>query len=234
MLYLRPVFDDQVLCRILSRLPSINAGVIRLISDKHYRAFFSESFYRDIATRNYPCKSELFDLLMLVKDTVRMFGQCGAHHGNLPIKSFSSLQKIHDKLSLSEKWTQGLDEVFPDPPFPGTANIKPIRTVSELLEEALVQNNCCASYAGRVHKSYYYLYRARKPFRVTIGIACGGLADEVWYVQQIYRSSNHPIPEKEFNKLRDELFSSRKLPIDDRGYPPEWDDVTADLEIVPQ
>ena len=163
---------------------------------------------------------------MTIKDTIQMFSVCGVDPQDLPIKSLKSLHRIHDRLSVSRKWIEeGFDEIFPDPPFPGTENIQPIRTLSELLEESTEQHNCCASYAKYIHKKDYYLYRARRPVRVTIAIVHKKYADDSWKIEQIYRAANQPIHQEDFDQLRAELLNSRTRQKKEPDYPPEWDNV---------
>jgi hypothetical protein len=56
----------------------------------------------------------------------------------------------------------------------GDADIVPITTIKELLEEGAVMHNCVGSYAEKVKSGECYIYRVLRPERATLEISDSG------------------------------------------------------------
>lgn len=56
------------------------------------------------------------------------------------------------------------------PPLPGTASIRPIRTVEELREEGRLMEHCVGSYVNSVANGDSYIYKVLRPQRATLQI----------------------------------------------------------------
>ncbi|WP_207767058.1 hypothetical protein [Leptospira levettii] len=78
---------------------------------------------------------------------------------------------------------------FPEPPFPGTAYIIPIRYSTDLFEEGKEQLNCCYTYVDRVMTNRYYFYRCNKYERFTIGIVWNEELS-LWEIDEISSKGN--------------------------------------------
>jgi hypothetical protein len=110
-----------------------------------------------------------------VPDTEKQLARC---------KSFEELQHIHDRWAktfssegptLVKQFFQDHGTYsFPPPSLPGNADIEPITTVTELLEEGSYMQHCAGSYAEKVMNGECYIYRVLWPQRATLEISNTG------------------------------------------------------------
>ena len=92
----------------------------------------------------------------------------------------------------SARLAERKDTVLPGPPLPGTPEIEPIETVSEILREADTQENCVASKIDAVLGGSYYLYRMHVPERATLAL----VRDEGgWELAEIAGAGNARVSE---------------------------------------
>lgn len=77
-----------------------------------------------------------------------------------------------DKQSMSEVKGK-YRNIFPPPPFPGTADIIPICALKELEKEGNEMDHCVTSLAGDVYNGKQYFYKVVSPQRATVGISIG-------------------------------------------------------------
>ncbi len=100
-------------------------------------------------------------------------------------KSMEGLRAIHDKWSNmynKVNTAQRIDQFFqdhgtysfPPPPLPGDADIIPITTIKDLLDEGAEMHNCVGSYAEKVLYGECYIYRVLRPQRATLEISDTG------------------------------------------------------------
>ena len=81
------------------------------------------------------------------------------------------LSKDELELYAEQNWA------FPDPPFPESNEIKPIRSLHELVGEARIQKNCCATYAPAILSGKIFIYKVLRPHRATLELRLG---DKGW------------------------------------------------------
>jgi hypothetical protein len=204
LLYLRAVLTDPFRSKVLSHLPVIHAGVIRILSDNRFCPFFSPAFYHDLAVHpDYTDADGCRTLFFSVRDA---FDMARTLDVQIPVfHSLNALLAFHNRLS-EQDWSDGLPQQFPEPPYPGTRAIQPICTVEELIQEAREQKNCCGFYGERICRGDYYLYRAETPLRVTIGIQRQNDKNGRWQVDQIFQAENEPVPPEVAIRLAWELL----------------------------
>jgi hypothetical protein len=130
------------------------------------------------ATKGYGIWSDTFGLGMDLdlRDTKRRLARC---------KSFEALQHIHDRWSRTlsrDRAVRRAEEFyekhgtysFPSPPFPGDADIVPVTTITDLLNEGAEMHNCVGSYAEKVMSGECFIYRVLRPQRATLEISDTG------------------------------------------------------------
>lgn len=130
-----------------------------------------------------------------IPDTEKRLARC---------KSFEELQHIHDRWSRTlsrdravrltgEFFEKYGTSSFPQPPLPGNADIVPVITIKELLEEGADMHHCVGSYAERVMTGESYIYRVLRPQRATLEISDTG---DMHHICQLKLAQNgEPSPE---------------------------------------
>ncbi|MCP4982637.1 MAG: hypothetical protein GY935_19340 [Gammaproteobacteria bacterium] len=86
-------------------------------------------------------------------------------------------------------------KIFSEPPFPDSEEVKAIRSVSELIIESRIQENCVHTYAKTIVNGEVYLYKVLKPHRATFELV---KTNNGWEPGQLKLSRNRiPGPEVE-------------------------------------
>jgi hypothetical protein len=97
-------------------------------------------------------------------------------------KSIEALHDIHDlwlnmynSANTAQRNERFLLEYgtysFPAPPLPGDADIIPITTIKDLLDEGAEMHNCVGSYVEMIMRRESYIYRVLRPERATLEIS---------------------------------------------------------------
>jgi hypothetical protein len=92
---------------------------------------------------------------------------------------------------------------FPPPPYAGTADLEPIRTLKELVEEGEQMRHCVASYADRIAGGSYYVYRVLKPIRATLAISWHG---NRWMASELQGFGNALLRSVDFDGIVNSFF----------------------------
>ena len=88
---------------------------------------------------------------------------------------------------------------FPPPPLPGTTSIQPINSLLDLQIEGEEQNNCVASYAWKVLRGGFYIYRVTAPERATLAIfRC---TDGCWRRSELKGTGNRKVKRSTANMV---------------------------------
>jgi hypothetical protein len=187
LLYLRDSLADAAVHKLLSHLPRINAGVIRIVTDPALRRHATPRLLEEVA--HDPHEDRRPRAAFLLRDCLAM------HRGpaRFPaLRSLARLREVHDSLA-EELWGEARslrNVAFPPPPLEGTPNIVPITDLWELEEEGRIQRNCVASYAHRILASRkVYIYRVLAPERCTLSVARRG---DRWVLSEIRSACNRP------------------------------------------
>lgn len=132
-------------------------------------------------------------LARLLSDTRNM----GATDSQLrKLQTIRQLHELHDKLVLSfnqssvTRKSQALERsygAYPEAPIPGTEDIIPLTSWSELLREGIQMNHCVGSYARDVHLGNSFVYRVIYPERLTLAIE---KRQNGWQLSEIRGHSN--------------------------------------------
>jgi hypothetical protein len=88
---------------------------------------------------------------------------------------------------------------FPPPPLPGDADIIPITTIKELLEEGAEMHNCVGSYSEKVMSGECFIYRVLRPERATLEISDTG---DMHHICQLKLAHNGEPAAETWEKVR--------------------------------
>ena len=189
MLRLRAVLADPAVARLLAHLPEIHAGVLGLVSDIELLPAVTPKLLAEVAARgDERYRATTARMLADVRAMARQIGS-----GDVPPAFFSvgRLREVHRKLS-EEFCRLRPDDVrsirFPQPPLPGTPDILPLRTPTDLMDEGREQSNCVASYIPRVRDRETYVYRVLRPQRATLALVPS--PDGGWEIEQLLLGRN--------------------------------------------
>lgn len=186
---LREALKDPNVTKAMAHLPRLNAGVVAIAQDRMLRPAVTPKLLQEIAqiaTEKYRAS-----IAESIEDTLRMFFRVHPQRRSPQFQSLARLREIHDEISVEylrreEPAIRAFR--FPKPPVPGTADIVPICTMKDLIEEGRGQNNCVATYAERVQSRRTFIYRVLKPERATLSIVRGHDGD--WEISELQRRGN--------------------------------------------
>ena len=128
----------------------------------------------------------------LIRDTLRLGEHLNIESAHALITNCKTLRQLS---RLHERWTLRMNEVdfarkirelgddLPPPPFPGTKDIVPVTTVTELLTEGAFMHHCVGSYVSSVRAGKCFIYKVTAPTRATLEIAKDKTGD--WRPSQI-------------------------------------------------
>jgi hypothetical protein len=88
---------------------------------------------------------------------------------------------------------------FPPPPFPGTADILPLTTAADLVQEGEEMRHCVAIYGPRVRAGECYVYRVLRPTRATVSLVRQGRR---WEMEQVAGIANADVPDEILEAVR--------------------------------
>lgn len=174
LLYLRSCLFDPRCCKLLSHLPSIGPGTVRVVSDDFLRSALAPSALDELARSDRGKRG--WELAYQLRDTLRVAEMLP----DPPTLRFPTLQRLfatHD--DLVDRFNEGADRWLADresgdlrsfgpPPLPGTDDLVPLDDERKLVEEGQQMKHCIASYASDVETGDAYVYRLLRPQRATV------------------------------------------------------------------
>ncbi|SMP45985.1 PcfJ-like protein [Desulfonatronum zhilinae] len=187
MLYLRQALSDPVSQKLMAHAPSINPGVLRMVTDQHLLPYVTLTLLEDVS--NQPMEEHYPVAAYLLRDILCMLEELPVAFRLAPMRSLAVLRNVHDNLvgDLNDPRRSSRHMVFPEPPLPGNDSIIPITTRAELAEEGRHQHNCVACYSRRVQNGQAYIYRVLHPERCTVALTRKG---DTWMVSEVKRDKN--------------------------------------------
>ncbi len=195
LLYLRDALGDPAVVKVLSHLPALNAGVLRLATSPRLRPLASPRLLLDlVGDPAQEARPEVFGSLC---DTLALARRLGLPERTRPFASLAHLRRIHDDLARragGRDWARlraGLPDRFPPPPWAGTAQVVPLRAPEDLRAEGEAMGHCVASLAPEVASGRAYLYRVLAPARATLSLRCRTPGD--WRVEELRGYGNRAV-----------------------------------------
>jgi len=213
---IRELLGSEQRMRLLSHLDVIPGAVLRWVDNRQiaHPELLIALFHRLIGSAEESTPDALdtvvntvgqlfLDLQGLVRDAtvfVRQIGEC---------RTLGDLQRLHDRHDQfrraqdrqsrieSERQQYGTLD-FPPPPFAGTLDIVPLRTVEELIDEGDAQHHCIGSYVSNVMLGDSYVYRVMKPERATLQLRRDG---KQWIINQLRLACNAWVSEATMKKV---------------------------------
>lgn len=175
LLYLRQGMGDAGTFKLLSHLPRINAGVLRIATSRGFAPLTTPGLLEQVALNTEDDKRAVSAFMM--RDCMIMW--YGLHLDRLPrqVPRLDRLVGFHDELveEVNRRRPPRPRIPFPDPPLPGTPEIVPLTNSEELEKEGRVQRNCVACYVDRITAGeHVYVYRVLAPERATLSMVLKG------------------------------------------------------------
>jgi hypothetical protein len=196
-----PLHDPEV-HKALGHLPAINAGVVGLVTHPARFQRIAPKLLQEVAER--PDERIQSRVVPLLQDVRRLESILLREDIAAPISSIARLERRHAELTgeyLRFEQQIAAHDKLPAPPIPGTKDIQPLMTASDLIKEGRQQHNCVGSYADSVRAGRVYIYRVTRPERATLSIMRGPGGD--WVIQQLFLACNqHVQPETEASVLK--------------------------------
>lgn len=185
----------------LRHLPRLHAPVLVALCRKRMSERIAPRLLREFADRVYG--PDDICPLRLLSDTLHMARWLPEFPLPRTFQSVGAIRHAHDRIAelYLRYWRRGsfrfkshFEIRFPDPPIEGDSRIVPLISPAMVLEEAMMQGNCCAAYLRRISRGAVYLYRVLQPERATLSVfrdAGGG-----WRIDQIAGSGNAPVRQR--------------------------------------
>jgi hypothetical protein len=174
----------------LRHLPAINLGCLAIASDVALLARVSNSVLLEIASSPEEISKQV---------TAEKLKSCLAleEAGQIPRlpRMFHSLKKIHVTVLENAEYmhpeaieTLGLS--IPPPPLPDTQQIRALRSIEDVYEEASEQENCVWSLLPHLVSGKLFLYRVLAPERATLSL---DYQDGLYRLEELERACNEPV-----------------------------------------
>ena len=189
---LRGSLADESTVRQLTRLDSINAGVLGILGNKEISGAYTNKLLIEVSQAS---REVISPFAMHTIEEVCYMCKNGRPRREPPV--FSSLKKLeafHEDISTS--FVRLSSHKFryckiPKPPLLGTDDIIPLTTPLKIQKEGKAQKNCVGSYSRRVAQGGTYIYKILAPERATLSIvrAAGG----TWQIGELLLAGNHDV-----------------------------------------
>lgn len=183
----------------LNHLPSINYGVLEILSDDVASPAAGAKLLEEVAKDH----REKFRgrVIHMIRSSIEMQQDLQVDKPVVHFPSMKRLYDIHDSASSryrrrinqlnSVKVAAALGKQFSSPPFPGLpGKIEPITTPNELVDEGEKQCNCVASYARNVAAGNVYIYKIIEPQRATLSIL---KKEDKWVIGELEAKYNKKV-----------------------------------------
>ena len=203
LLALRERLRVAEIAKRLAHVQRINAAILRMTAESSI-LHVSPRLLQEIAGGSDADPLVQPDTLA---DTLQMWRQVRPAR---PLPLFHSADRVHDAheelMALVDRRLRPAFRAttLPPPPFPGTSIITPLASVSELRREGRRQHNCVGSYAVRVARGNYAVYRVLAPERCTLGLIRRGRTGH-WRIDQLKGPSNAAVSAETQRMVRDWL-----------------------------
>ncbi len=189
LFYLRKAMNNEGARRRLGHLPSLNATVIRVLSNPVMWPRVSPSLLEQVALcHNQDLRCSLSYVLTDVIDSWMLLGRDIAR---LRIRSFDQLATLSEELNAEVEVLESTSmnvSAFPPSPIPAVPGvIEPIRTPNALKHEGTLMKNCAVGYALRMQQGLTHLFRVLQPERATLSIV---QQDGHWILSQCLAAKN--------------------------------------------
>ncbi len=171
---LQRLFADSASAKFCAHAPVVNKGVVALLADARVRGLATANLVAEVgAARQEKYRASA---AQKIADTLDMLERMERPAPRAPFRSVEQIQRLHDAVAsdfLRHRVMARAEIRFPAPPFPGTANIRHVRTAGELLAEGRAQSNCVGSYVPRVAAGEVHIFQVTHPQRATLSLVRG-------------------------------------------------------------
>jgi hypothetical protein len=232
--YMKAALADPERRQVLSHLPVIKPEVLALVLNPELFGRVAMSFLMELSEPDATSRA----LTRILYDTLRMDRMHGGGHLPACFHSIRRMHQAHDELTARGNriaFSRNLD--FPEPPYAGTADFEPIRTLKELVTEGEQMRHCVASYADRIAGGTYYVYRVLKPVRATLAIHWHA---NRWTAHELQGFGNSLLRSVDFDGIIHSFFEDTCLrgpvgkAVDDEAgsAADDFDDLSFDVDVA--
>ncbi|HET9950332.1 MAG TPA: hypothetical protein VFS09_00925 [Candidatus Eisenbacteria bacterium] len=211
LLRLRRALHDPESADAMARLPRLNVGALRILTDPELRERAGHRLLLEVSRA--PAEDRRAVTGILLRRSLELARRLlPASRQDLSPGSIVDVKETYKGLAaFGERF--GGDRLairFSRPPVPGTKTIVPITTARELLEESWTQRHCAASYVEQVAEEQdIYFYRVLAPERCTLMIA---LERGDWVAKEVRRACNGNPSGETIAAVRDWMVRLTGLP----------------------
>lgn len=175
----------------ISRLPVVNAAVLKVIASPWINSAVSTKFITELSQLK-PEKAH-WVLTFTLCGVLTMTRWAKRDPKSLSIASIAQLRTTYGRLNEEANSREKPPEKeFPKPPIEGTENIIPLLNKEMLVEEGREMRNCAGGYGAKVQHGASFLYRVLSPGRATVMITKSG-SGRCWYLAEIAGPANEPV-----------------------------------------
>ncbi len=210
LLKLREALRNEQTAKLLSHLERINTGVLALFGNPAFQACITPKLLTQVSVAT--SEDERTEVPGLLQELLTMWPVLEPVRPLPQFQSVARLREAHCEISIAYCRRQQEEErrraevaehnrqhanalgarKFPMPPLVDEKDsIVALRTVEQLREEDIEQENCVASMATWVADGRGYIYRILRPERATLAIVRG--ADSNWVIYQLRAKRNGPV-----------------------------------------
>jgi hypothetical protein len=163
LLALRLALLQEASMTVLSHMQKLNAGVLALITDPDLLEACTPALLEEVAEA--PAEKYEAPAAEAMRHTLQLLNAIDPAASKPKIQSLAKLHSMHMRAALEflnrQHHISGNPQL-PAPPLPGTSDIEPILTTTDLLEEGKVQKKLCC-YLCRTHSGGNRLHLPRPP-----------------------------------------------------------------------
>jgi hypothetical protein len=214
------VTADKEVLESLSHLPRINTAVLALLWNERVFEVITPKLLREVASEEqapagFSASSAILESLDLVAKMspdkrvppfsslaqIRRFRENTDAEYRLHLRRKEEAARAARRAAEDARRlmaTRGSEDdqrlaqrPFPQPPIPGTENIRPITGLDLLQAEGKEQHNCVSSYWREIITGHTSVYRITAPERATLSLVRG--RDGLWRLSQLRAANNHSV-----------------------------------------
>ena len=204
---------DPCVLELLTHLPVINAGVVELVTQLPLRELVTPKLLLEISTT--PDNADNISVSDMILGGLDILQEVAPGRKMKPFSNTEQVRRFQQEMDQEyQAHQERCEEIrreaariaelrrqripapraklkqlpYPPPPIPGTRDIVPVTSESQLRSEGRLQMNCVGSYSKRVKRGQDYIYRVMAPERATLMIHRG--ADGCWHCAELKARGN--------------------------------------------
>jgi len=212
---LRKAVRAPAVRKMLGHVPSINAGVLKLVLTTPTHSHVTPRLLAEVAADS--THDTYSDIHHVLEETIEIGQTEGGCHCPSSFSSLQRLYQVHDHLAgkrevspddLIFEMLYGTrpDEV-PEPPYPGNEDVIPLRSVRAMFKEGTDMEHCAGFRSENVIGGNCYLYKVLHPVRATAELV---RHHQTWSLGYIHGVRNAAIPKYVAKEVQSAIFGEQE------------------------